>query len=402
MRTDHHHLSGHPKARRRILGSGGMQTFFLGGIFLFLLVGFLHYSRPVLLPAILALLISLILQPLANGLVKYLRLPRFLAAFVLVTGLTTAILFAGYFLSEPAHSYIQQLRNDAGKNQLSTLFAPIKEIHNEISDIADQVQDLSEEDESDPEEDESAGDGSLSGPVVDLNPPPPMVTASPPVLEEAKPKKSPTVRVKIEESPVGIVYSVLREFGTYMISTLFLLLFLLAYGSKMTEKFGRRGQSNAMLDEIQREISGYLFTISTINILLGVAIGLGLWLLDIPHAILWGCMATVLNYIPYAGAVLGTLIVSLIAAMETASLGTTLTAGAIYMGLSALEGNVITPAVIGKRFAINPVVIFIWVLLWAVLWGLAGMLISLPILMVVRIAASRMPSLQRFERAITL
>ncbi|MGE9269223.1 MAG: AI-2E family transporter, partial [Verrucomicrobiales bacterium] len=122
----------------------------------------------------------------------------------------------------------------------------------------------------------------------------------------------------------------------------------------------------------------------------------------IPSVFLWALMAAVLNFVPYAGALIGSMIIALIAALETSSVGTALTAAAIYMGLSALEGSFITPAIIGRRFAINPIVIFIWVLSWAAIWGLAGMLISLPLLMAFRIVCSRLPVMKNLERAITL
>ncbi|MBK1825654.1 AI-2E family transporter [Haloferula rosea] len=388
--------SGLARLRRRAQRRKQWNTFFVGGIFLILLVGFLRFTRPVLLPAILALLITLVLQPVARLLSERLHLPRILTALAVVLGLSSAALAAGYYLSGPTTFYVQELRKDSVKDQIGELFAPIQKIHGEISDLANEVKDLSGskgKGTSVPPEGQAAPIGITPVPLNHVE-----RVAPKPV---PKPKAAP-VEVEIQQDPVGIVYAGLQDFGSYLLSTLVLLFFLLAYGQRMAEKFSSESTASKIFDQVHSDVSGYLFTITTINIMLGAGIALGLWLLGLPNVLLWGCMAAILNFIPYAGALIGSILIALIAALETASAGTAITAGCIYMGLSALEGNIITPAVIGQRFDINPVVIFLWVLAWAAIWGLAGMLISLPLLMAFRILCSRVPSLRKVERVITL
>mgnify|MGYP000194558447 CR=1 FL=1 len=389
--------SGLARLRRRAQRRKQWNTFFVGGIFLILLVGFLRFTRPVLLPAILALLITLVLQPVARLLSERLHLPRIVTALAVVIGLTSTVLAAGYYLSGPTTFYVQELRKDSVKDQIGELFAPIQKIHGEISDLANEVKDLSGS---------SKGKSTSSPPEGQVTPigitPVPLNHVER-VASKPRPEPKPApVEVEIQQDPIGIVYAGLQDFGSYLLSTLVLLFFLLAYGQRMAEKFSSESTTSKIFDQVHSEVSGYLFTITTINIMLGASIALGLWLLGLPNVLLWGCMAAILNYIPYAGALIGSIIISLIAALETASAGTAITAGCIYMGLSALEGNIITPAVIGQRFDINPVVIFLWVLAWAAIWGLAGMLISLPLLMAFRILCSRVPSLRKVERLITL
>ena len=135
------------------------------------------------------------------------------------------------------------------------------------------------------------------------------------------------------------------------------------------------------LTEIERDVSSYLFTIAAINIGLGTAIGIGLGLLGMPNPILWGVMAALLNFIPYAGALIGAGIVTIIAAMVFEN-----------PGMAAASG----------LLEINPIIVFVWVLAWAAIWGIAGMLIGLPLLIIFRIVCSRTPSLAFVERVITV
>lgn len=112
-------------------------------------------------------------------------------------------------------------------------------------------------------------------------------------------------------------------------------------------------------------------------------------------------MAALLNFIPYIGALIGTTVIFLVAAINFHSTGMVIAAPAIYYGLTALEGNIVTPSIIGRRFTINPIVIFLWVLAWGALWGIPGMLIGLPLLMIFRIIIDSVPSLAGVNRVIS-
>ena len=211
-----------------------------------------------------------------------------------------------------------------------------------------------------------------------------------------------TVRVEIKENTVQILYSLLTDFGLYILSTFVLLFFLLAYGAEMSQRMGEARGTPEFLTEIEHDVSSYLFTISAINIGLGTAIGIGLGLLGVPNPILWGVMAALLNFIPYAGALIGAGVVTIIAGMEFSDPGMAAASGLLYLGLSTLEGNLLTPSIVGRRLEINPIIVFVWVLAWAAIWGIAGMLIGLPLLIIFRIVCSRTPSLAFIERVITV
>lgn len=142
-------------------------------------------------------------------------------------------------------------------------------------------------------------------------------------------------------------------------------------------------------------ISRYLLTITSINAALGAAIGFALLHLGVPNPWLWGAMAGILNYVPYLGGVVGVSIVAIVALATLDSPLHALAAPAVYTVLNVLEGLVLTPIVLGRRFSLNPVIIFVWLLLWGWLWGIAGALIAVPLLTVFKIVCDATPSLRR-------
>jgi predicted PurR-regulated permease PerM len=149
-----------------------------------------------------------------------------------------------------------------------------------------------------------------------------------------------------------------------------------------------------VLRSIEREISRYLTTITLINAGLGIAIGATMYALDVPNPILWGVMAMLLNYVPYAGAIVGAGVVGLVALMSKGSDPSVLVVPISYIVLSGLEGMLITPAVLGRRMQLRPVAVLVALLFWGWLWGIAGALLAVPMLVVLRILCEHVEFLQ--------
>lgn len=177
-----------------------------------------------------------------------------------------------------------------------------------------------------------------------------------------------------------------------IVITVVLLFFLLANGYlfllktvHMLPTFGEKKRAVEIGRDLQAEVSRYLLTITAINIGLGCATAAAMAALGLPDPLLWGVMAATLNFIPYVGAILtGSAI--LLAAMLTFS--TPLAAlypPLAFAGLTALEGNLVTPALVGRRLTLNPVIVFTCLLFWGWLWGAAGLLLAVPLLVVFKI-----------------
>src|SRR3546814_6490863 len=90
-------------------------------------------------------------------------------------------------------------------------------------------------------------------------------------------------------------------------------------------------------------------------------------------------MAFVLNFIPYLGALIGAGVIALVALMTFDTVSYALVAPAAYLALTSLEGQVVTPSLLGRSLMLNPLVIFVSVLFWGWLWGVPGALMAVPL-----------------------
>jgi predicted PurR-regulated permease PerM len=182
--------------------------------------------------------------------------------------------------------------------------------------------------------------------------------------------------------------------------TLVLLYLLLASGDLFLQKLVHvmptlRDKKRAVeiSHEIQQNISNYLFSISLINIGLGVAVSVGLYFMGVPNAAMWGMLVAILNFVPYFGPAVGVILLAAVGLLTFDTLWQGLLPAAWYLLLHLLETNLITPVLLGRRFTLNPVVVFVSLIFWTWLWGVPGALLSVPILVSVKVVCDRFPTL---------
>jgi predicted PurR-regulated permease PerM len=147
-----------------------------------------------------------------------------------------------------------------------------------------------------------------------------------------------------------------------------------------------------ILREIETEISRYVLTISIINVLLGLAYALCLrFFLAVPldEALLWGTMAALLNFAPDVGPLIG-IVVMLAMGFLTYDPWQSLVPAALYLGLHTLEGQLVTPIVLGKRMALSPLLLILALMVFGWMWGILGLLLAVPLLVCVKIVLSRL------------
>jgi hypothetical protein len=144
---------------------------------------------------------------------------------------------------------------------------------------------------------------------------------------------------------------------------------------------------------IETEIGRYLVTVSIINLVLGVAASLLMYLLHMPNPMLWGAMVALLNFIPYVGATISLSILTVVAILTFETLGQALAVPAGFLVLTTLEGQIGYPFIVGRHFSVNPVLVFVSLLFWGLLWGIPGMLMAVPILVIAKIICSHIESL---------
>jgi predicted PurR-regulated permease PerM len=136
-----------------------------------------------------------------------------------------------------------------------------------------------------------------------------------------------------------------------------------------------------VIRDVQDRVAAYILTVGLINLGIGVVVALGAWGLGLEAPIMWGGLAALLNFMPYIGPL------SMVALLALFGIGTNSSplVGAIpalcYLGLHAIESNVVTPSILGARFTMNPVLILLALSYFTWIWGVTGALLSVPILL---------------------
>jgi predicted PurR-regulated permease PerM len=224
---------------------------------------------------------------------------------------------------------------------------------------------------------------------------------------EEEQKKVTTVELKTSRVPTTFI----NWTGTLLVGvgeTLVLLYLLLASGDLFLQKlvhvmptFREKKSAVEISREIQQNISNYLFSVSLINIGLGVVVSGGLYWLGVPNAVMWGMLVAVLNFVPYFGPVAGIILLATVGLLTFDTLWKGLLPPAWYLLLHLLEANFITPVLLGRRFTLNPVVIFVSLIFWTWLWGVPGALLSVPILVSIKVVCDRVPSMSHVSELLT-
>lgn len=319
------------------------------GIFILMTIAALYFARAFFMPVILAFLLALTLTPI----VRFLRkrgIPEVVSATLLVLLSIFVFACAGYLLSGPV---IDLINNSSSiGQQLTERLAQFKRPLQRVMDLSHQLEALTE-------------------------------TSQEPGVQ------------KVAVAPSGMLSTAasnILEAGTSITIVFVLSLFLLASGTlfyeKIIQSFASLSQKKRALRvvyDVEREISHYLLTVALINAGLGTVIGLGLWGLGMPNPLVWGAAAALLNFLPYVGAMLTILLVTVIALISFDTISYALLAPAFVLLCDIVEGQFVTPMVVGRRLEINAVAIFIAIAFWSWLWGFVGALMAVPLLVVIKV-----------------
>jgi len=147
------------------------------------------------------------------------------------------------------------------------------------------------------------------------------------------------------------------------------------------QHFGASLKAARVMREVQDRVAAYILTVGLINLGVGLIVTLAAWAMGMPFPIMWGGLAALLNFLPYIGPL------AMIALLTLYGLGTAeaplvgLIPAAAYLALHAIESNFVTPAILGARFTMNPVLILLALSYFSWIWGVTGALLSVPILL---------------------
>lgn len=144
--------------------------------------------------------------------------------------------------------------------------------------------------------------------------------------------------------------------------------------------------------------SAYVTTIAIINISLGIAVAITLYLIDMPSPLMWGGIVALLNFIPYFGPILAAILLALGGLMIFNDVWLALLPALIQVSFHVVEANVITPLVLGRRLTMNPLLILVSLSFWGWVWGTPGALLAVPLLIILQtvIAAAGRPDIAGF------
>jgi predicted PurR-regulated permease PerM len=132
-------------------------------------------------------------------------------------------------------------------------------------------------------------------------------------------------------------------------------------------------------NDIESNLESYVAIVAAINVGLGVAVALGAWLFGLPNPVLFGVMAAVLNFLPYIGATVMTVVVLSVSLVTFQTLGYALLPPIAFIALATIEGQIVTPTILGHRLTLNPLLVFVAIVFWAWLWGPMGAFLAVPL-----------------------
>jgi predicted PurR-regulated permease PerM len=332
----------------------------------------LFFAAAIILPFVLALVLALVLGPAMRLLNRRLRIPRMIAALLLIVALFSVVGAMGYALSVPASGWIAKAPQSlpALVDKLRFLERPIQLMQHGVQ----QLQNLMSQSGDQPD----AQNAPRPGP--------------------AAPQSS-----NVGGSLMGIGSSVLQGGRAFLgegFTLMLLLFFFLASSDTLLRRFieilphlDEKRRAVSIVTEIENNISRYLLTITLMNALVGLFAGLAVWLLGMPDPLLFGTLAFLLNYIPIIGPVTGMVIFFFVGVFTFPSIWQAFIPAGIYLGIHVLEGETITPMLLASRFTLNPVMVISSLMFWDWLWGIPGALLSMPLLAVTKIVCDHIERL---------
>lgn len=323
-----------------------------------------YFGKDIVMPIVLGLLICLALAPMVREL-RRLLIPAPLGALVLVASLSSIFALGISALSEPVGEMLSTLP-DIG-SRLQSHIRPYQPTLDEISRAGEQVDQLT-----------GAGEKEEQGVVI----------------------KGPGV--------ISSATSTVATGATSLFIAMLLSVFMLGSGNLFYEKLvsatptlSDKKKALTIIKAVEQSVSQYLLTITLINMCLGIVVASLLYLANVPNALLWGTIAATFNFLPFLGAIVGALLLATVSLGLNDTLGAALIPPIIYYVCSAIEGNFITPLIVGRRLRLNIVAVFLSVAIWGWLWGLAGALMAVPILVFLSVLCEHVTALHVIGHFIT-
>ena len=319
-----------------------VRSIALTGLFILAVFYTIYFMRSILLPVILALMLSYLLRPIVRGLAK-LRIPLAVSSAFILIGLLALVGWGISALATPTAGWLEKA--PTGLAELQRKLMPVKKSVAQVTQATGEIEKLA------------------------------TTNAETKAVEV---KRHPITETFVTRTP---------EFIASTVFLVILLYFLLVYDQvfiaklvKLLPTLSDKKTAVGIAQDIESQVSRYLFTITAINACLGLAVGTAVGLLGLRNPVMWGVMVALLNFVPYLGAFTGIICMTIGAALSFDSLGYACIFPAVYLALGTLEGSFITPWIMGRSLTLNPVIILLSLTFWGWMWGIVGIILAVPIL----------------------
>ena len=340
------------------------------------IVAALRWAEPVIIPIVLAVLISYVLGPAVRSMAKR-GIPRALGAFIVIAAVCAGLGYGAYTLSDEAVAIIDDLPRAAQKlrTRIDAKRSP------QDATLLDRVQSAATE------IDKTAAEAT-----------------------EAAPAQKGVTRVQVVPPPFSASEYVwasgrgIANFLGQLAMVLFLVYFLLVtddlFKRKIVKIAGptltKKKISVQIMDEINQQISNFLRVQVITSALVAVATSVALWAFGMDNYLIWGLMAGIFNSIPYLGPIIVSGGLAVVAFLQFDDLLMTSYIAGTALAITSLEGWLLTPVLMSRAAQMNPVAIFVGLLFWSWVWGVWGTILAVPILMAVKAVCDRVEDLQPF------
>lgn len=349
-----------------------------------LVVAGLYFAQGVLIPIAIAILLSFLLAPVADGLER-LHLPRIASvvlvgalSLTLITGVATLLVSQAYEVAGSLPKYRQnieeRLRFFTGEEPggvIDEAAKTIKKARKEIADENKQKQQALAEQDAAPAE---------SGPL-------PVVIHTPP----------PT-GLELLSTYAGTILGPVGQAALVFIFVIFMLFQREDLRDRLIRLMGpdRLDATTGAIDDAGSRISRYLLMQLIINVTYGLPVAIGLWLFGVPGALLWGLLAALLRFIPFLGPWLAASMPILLSLAVFEGWYLPLAVVGLFVALELFSNNVIEPWLYGSSTGLSPVGVILAVVFWSALWGLVGLVVAIPVTVCLVVAGRYLPQFEFF------
>ncbi|MGM0769146.1 MAG: AI-2E family transporter [Pseudomonadota bacterium] len=356
---------GNPAAsRRRFKGTVSVRDAALVVIATAVTIYFIDWAEAILLPLVVAVLVSYALDPLVSALDR-LKIPRAIGAGLVILSLIAIVAAASIPLQREAMAMLDKIPLAAQKIEQIRARSPVAEEEDMLEKAEKAVKEIESTTKSDEEEDES----------------------EPGVTPVRIVEDSFNLRDFLMQGSSALLLLVSQLF-----SVMFLVYFLLAIGKLYRRKvirlsgpsFQRMRNAARLMNDFHYQVRRFLFVMLIGALFVGLVTWLAFLALGVEEAGLWGVAAGVASGIPYLGPFLVFIGVGLAAFLQFGTADMAIIVALISLVITSIQGYLMTPWMTSHVSSLNTVSIFIGLLFWGWIWGPVGLVIATPILMIVK------------------